>query len=274
MVCHITAEATLLEWDERRFCKTIRHNQATSIPTFFTSPGPISMSLSVCSLKQSRHMLLPWRPCSREWINIPSGQEGGRHRIHHYERSFCWQSGQLANHGQWQVEAKTTSSRSSGWPTAWRQQNLNHKQQIMCRGDQTQWFMPQAPRLSSWMGKVCPFSKATNPTMRPTHLWSFPSQSWTGSSLNGKGSSSWNIAVAPLPLALQLQDIKGIDWEWGNSWTSCQGPPTKMCWMPLWCTHSKSKANKRSQQQAHQGHDVTVHLLIIWSALKLVSLHS
>ena len=38
-VCYIMAEITVLEWDRYGFCKTIRHNQATNTPSFYTSPG-------------------------------------------------------------------------------------------------------------------------------------------------------------------------------------------------------------------------------------------
>ena len=38
MVCYTMVEETMLEWDECYFHKTIKHNQTTNTPTFFTSP--------------------------------------------------------------------------------------------------------------------------------------------------------------------------------------------------------------------------------------------
>ena len=39
MVCNTMVEATVLEWDQQKFWKTIKHSQITNTPTFYTSPG-------------------------------------------------------------------------------------------------------------------------------------------------------------------------------------------------------------------------------------------
>ena len=39
VVCYTMAEATVLEWDQWKFCKIIKHNQTTNTHIFYTSPG-------------------------------------------------------------------------------------------------------------------------------------------------------------------------------------------------------------------------------------------
>ena len=57
--------------------------------------------------------------------------------------------------------------------------------------------MPQAYSLVPQVGRVFLFLRMINSTTRPTHLWSFSSQWWTESTLDGKRPSSIEPAWEP-----------------------------------------------------------------------------
>ena len=65
----------VLEWDQRKFRKTLKHSQTTNTPTFYTSPG-----IKLCKLLCSQFDAFRTKVAPREVILKTMGTTHGQHQ--------------------------------------------------------------------------------------------------------------------------------------------------------------------------------------------------